>query len=207
MEKTKLGYDKVHDQLLKREKVKEFKAAKQKAKIPQRVMRSESRSTTEDKQTITAKDDQLRPQTYKDRLLPNVSTKPTLPTENISNKTDDDKLYVDRIDETFVKKFAVIERQEKKTVKTNTIPYSPDQTKIDGPDQCGDFYSYTVEELVDCLNLCGLKRLAMECNTHRLDGEFFRKFDLNELKNEPFSLNRIELLKVRKVIENGWRPK
>lgn len=179
-------------------------------------MRSESKSTSEDEQSNTDKDEQLRHKTtdvderrriaylkHKEQI---ASTKPNLPTGNISNTTGDDKLHTN--DQTVAKRFAVTEREEKRAVKTNTTPYAPVQNKIDGPDHFNDdFYSYTGAELVECLHMCGLKQFAIECSTHNLDGEFFRNFDLNELKNDPFSLNNIELLKVRKVIDDGWRPK
>lgn len=70
-----------------------------------------------------------------------------------------------------------------------------------------DFFEYTVSELVDCLKACGMEKFATECFSKRLDGAFFQGFDLNELKSEPFHLDNLAVLKVRKIMEERSRQK
>lgn len=70
-----------------------------------------------------------------------------------------------------------------------------------------DFYKYTVLETTHCFRHCGLETLADKCYEHRLDGSFFKNFDLDELKKDPFNLTSFNVLKVQKMIFDGWRPK
>jgi hypothetical protein len=69
-----------------------------------------------------------------------------------------------------------------------------------------DVSQMSVKELVLCLNQCALPQLAKLCDENTIDGEFL--FDLQEqqLRDKPYSLNNIEMLKVKKMKE-GWRPK
>ena len=69
-----------------------------------------------------------------------------------------------------------------------------------------EFYGYSVPEVVDCLNACALPHLASICKKERLDGYFFKNFDLSLLTNEPFLLNWFHIAKLRRVM-SGWRPK
>ncbi|XP_045159055.2 uncharacterized protein LOC123524709 [Mercenaria mercenaria] len=70
-----------------------------------------------------------------------------------------------------------------------------------------DFFKYTVTETSHCFKHCGLENFAEKCHENRLDGSFFRNFDLNELKEDPFKLTGFQILKVKKMIYDGWRPK
>ncbi|XP_045195637.2 uncharacterized protein LOC123551055 [Mercenaria mercenaria] len=74
-------------------------------------------------------------------------------------------------------------------------------------DQTEDrFYQYSVLETSQCFRHCGLGKFADECLKNRLDGSFFRNFDLQVLNGDPFHLSPFEVLKVRKIIFEGWRP-
>lgn len=236
-EKVKLGFDKVHIQLVTRDNTKHAKTAKQKYKSlpPTCIVRSKSEPiefTNELKQghngkvelsrsfnlsqKMTEDEEQcscklcLAYLQNKDRLQPELPPFQELPIENISNNTDTDhdQLHIYDQVQDFFKKSAVAERVEKSLVKTNSLPYSLHaNTFVRQGQSRDDFYSYSVEELVECLNRHGLGSFAIDCNTHKLDGAFFRNFDLNVLKTDPVSLNNTDLLKLRKLIEDGWRPK
>ncbi|XP_053396504.1 uncharacterized protein LOC123551057 [Mercenaria mercenaria] len=69
------------------------------------------------------------------------------------------------------------------------------------------FYQYSVLETSHCFRHCGLEQFADECLKNRLDGSFFRNFNLQVMKRDPFHLSTFEVLKVRKIIFEGWRPK
>jgi hypothetical protein len=76
-------------------------------------------------------------------------------------------------------------------------------------DQCENqelFYSYNVAQTYHCFKDCGLEDFAMKCKKNKLDGSFFRNFDCSELKGEPFNLSNFTLMKIRKIIIDGWRP-
>ncbi|XP_053396500.1 uncharacterized protein LOC123551054 [Mercenaria mercenaria] len=70
-----------------------------------------------------------------------------------------------------------------------------------------DFFQYTVTETAHCFKHCGLDDFAELCLENRLDGSFFRNVDCNELRKDPFGLTEFHILKVTKMIYNGWRPK
>lgn len=83
-----------------------------------------------------------------------------------------------------------------------------DLNKILRRDQTADdFYAYTVNEVVHCFHICSASKMAKICSEQKLDGRFFRKFNIEDLKKEPFQLEPFSVLKVRKVILDGWRPK
>jgi hypothetical protein len=69
-----------------------------------------------------------------------------------------------------------------------------------------DFFQYTVVEVEHCFKHCGLSDFGSKCLEHRLDGHFFEHFDLQELKKEPFEMSDFQVLKVKKMIYEGWRP-
>lgn len=95
-----------------------------------------------------------------------------------------------------------------KLEQASSLQDFPDMDMVGRPNQsCEDFYSYSVEELEECFKICSLSKLAVDCSSNKIDGEFFRDLDLNELKSEPFFLSNLEVLKVKKIIEYGWRPK
>ena len=64
----------------------------------------------------------------------------------------------------------------------------------------------SVKELVLCLNQCALPQLAKLCDENTIDGEFLFDLQEHDLRDKPYSLNKIEMLKVKKMKE-GWRPK
>ena len=64
----------------------------------------------------------------------------------------------------------------------------------------------SVKELVLCLNQCALPQLAKLCDENTIDGEFLFDIQEHDLRDKPYSLNNIEMLKFKKMKE-GWRPK
>lgn len=70
-----------------------------------------------------------------------------------------------------------------------------------------DFFDYSVQEVVDCFTRCSLNKLANFCKKEKLDGRFFENFDMDKLKEEPLNLENFTLIKVRRIIFDGWRPK
>jgi hypothetical protein len=63
-----------------------------------------------------------------------------------------------------------------------------------------------VKELVLCLNQCALPQLAKLCDENTIDGEFLFDLQEHDLRDKPYSLSKIEMLKAKKMKE-GWRPK
>ncbi|XP_053394519.1 uncharacterized protein LOC123524706 isoform X2 [Mercenaria mercenaria] len=231
-EKAKLGFDKVHEQLLKRSKQKSAEAYAYNTKTTkQKQSMIYSRSKTESGELLES---QL---SEKKRLSKNLSERvdnekshrlskayevnrhrplPELPSKGEINITDDDKLdmYDDVEDKeaAFLKHIKEIRHQNaadtKSDPKLDTLARYPDLKKIGRARQTKeDFYSYTVQELVECLKMCSLDKFAIDCSTNKLDGAFFRDFDLNELMSDPFSLSKLDVFKIRKIINEGWRPK
>jgi hypothetical protein len=64
----------------------------------------------------------------------------------------------------------------------------------------------SVKELVLCLNQCALPQLAKLCVENTIDGIFLFDLQDHDLRDKPYSLNNIEVAKVKKMKE-GWRPK
>ena len=64
----------------------------------------------------------------------------------------------------------------------------------------------SVKELVLCLNQCDLPQLAKLCVENTIDGKFLFDLQEHDLRDKPYSLNNIEVTKVKKMKE-GWRPK
>ena len=69
-----------------------------------------------------------------------------------------------------------------------------------------DVSQMSVKELVLCLNQCALPQLAKLCDENTIDGEFLFDLQEHDLRDKPYSLNKIEMIKVKKMKE-GWRPK
>lgn len=235
-DRAKMGFDKVHEQLLKRYKQKQLETGEyqEKRKVVYSRSKSESGLKLEPKRKsmlsndpksldeetspvepsltrddIAIRDDktiQRLSRHYKvnrDRPLP-------LPPKGEINVTDDDKLVpyddVDKKDEEFHKYLENVRQEKKPDSKLDTLAAYPDLKKLSQANQSDkDFFSYTVEELVECFKLCGLERLAVECSTNKLDGAFFRNFDIEN--SEIFSLGKLEIFKLKKIIYEGWRPK
>lgn len=72
---------------------------------------------------------------------------------------------------------------------------------------CEDFFQYSVNEIFQCFHMCSIDKLAKQCLEQKLDGKFFQNFDLDSLKKEPFFLDTFAVLKIKKIIFEGWRPK
>lgn len=70
-----------------------------------------------------------------------------------------------------------------------------------------DFFQYSVMETAQCFKHCGLSDFADVCFKDTVDGSFFKNFNFEELKKEPFGLSSFHILKVKKMIFDGWRPK
>ena len=64
----------------------------------------------------------------------------------------------------------------------------------------------SVKELVLCLNQCALPQLAKLCVENTIDGKFLFDLQEHDLRDKPYSLNNIEVAKVKKMKE-GWRQK
>ena len=69
-----------------------------------------------------------------------------------------------------------------------------------------DVSQMSLKELVLCLNQCALPQLAKLCDENTIEGEFLFDLQEQEIRDKPYSLNKIEMLKVKKMKE-GWRPK
>lgn len=69
------------------------------------------------------------------------------------------------------------------------------------------FYEYSVQEVVECFSQCSLKKLADFCMKEKLDGLFFKDFDLEKFGTEPLCLDHLSITKVKKIVLESWRPK
>lgn len=70
-----------------------------------------------------------------------------------------------------------------------------------------DFYKLSVVEVSHLFRHCSLQAIAQVCYEQRLDGRFFKDFDVEEMKEEPFKASKFDIIKVKQIIENGWRPR
>lgn len=111
------------------------------------------------------------------------------------------------------KQIHVIEEEQSLQNSTQTINVqhvsiqkNKPQSTVDDNIEPSVFYRYTSVETVQCLINCGLYDFAEQCKTHKLDGPFFRNFDLDVLKDDPFNLSNFQLLKLKKIVFDGWRP-
>lgn len=66
-----------------------------------------------------------------------------------------------------------------------------------------EFYTFTVDEVVECLNNCALGKLAKLCQHKHLDGEYFRGLTADDLEGEPFNMNWFHISKLFKVIDGS----
>lgn len=69
-----------------------------------------------------------------------------------------------------------------------------------------DLKSITMVELGNLLKNVKLGKFADICLEEQVDGEIFMEMTDEILREEPFSLNRFEILKVTKL-KGGWNPK
>ena len=70
-----------------------------------------------------------------------------------------------------------------------------------------DFYKMSVMQVSHLFRYCLLQDIGDVCYQQRLDGRFFRDFDLQLLKEEPFNATQFQIVKIIQIIKNGWRPK
>ena len=68
------------------------------------------------------------------------------------------------------------------------------------------FYDYSIDEVVRCFKMVGLPGMATKCEKEKFDGKFFKDLEKDDIK-VLFELERLHLLKVKKAIFDGWRPK
>ncbi|CAC5367538.1 unnamed protein product [Mytilus coruscus] len=69
-----------------------------------------------------------------------------------------------------------------------------------------DLRFITMIQLGNLLKKFKLDKFAEKCFEEQIDGNFFMDMTDEILKEEPFSLNRFEILKVTKL-QSGWNPK
>lgn len=96
-----------------------------------------------------------------------------------------------------------------KTPKAATVtPYKPETEppKTTSPLLARPFFQYTVEEVVQCFEMCALHQVAKVCKDESLDGEYFQDLSDEDLSSEPFCLSSFHIGKIQKIID-GWRPK
>ncbi|XP_062570872.1 uncharacterized protein LOC134232894 isoform X6 [Saccostrea cucullata] len=67
------------------------------------------------------------------------------------------------------------------------------------------FSEMTTEEVVNLFKTTKLPSLASVCEKECLDGSFFSSLSDAELKN-AFKLSDLQIIKVNKIINEGWRP-
>lgn len=233
-EKARLGFDKVHEQLLRRvrqshtaaaetpseKKSKQYKRSKSESDRKHiSKIREEKRFSKSFSERDSCKEEEKRRsnrlsllhEQNKERPLP--PTPQSLSPEECVNATDDDKLVIyDQVEDEETEDCAFDNSQDSERKfaqnRADTISRFPNLYKIGQAHQNkDDFYLYTVEEVVECLKMCNLEKFAVLCSTHKLDGAFFKNFALDQLLSEPFCLSKIDQMKVVKMIEDGWRPR
>ena len=104
-----------------------------------------------------------------------------------------------------------VERETTKTPQSATVaPYIPENephtTSLPSSLITRPFVEYTVEEVVECFEICSLPQVAKVCKEESLDGEYFKDLNDSDLAAEPFCLSQFHVSKLRKIIA-GWRPK
>ena len=92
------------------------------------------------------------------------------------------------------------------TAGTESNPKATAVCKEEKTSKTPEFEGYSVKETVECFKKCGLDRLAAICEKNTLDGNFMLNVDQDNLKIEPFSLDPLQICKLR-MIYKGWRPK
>lgn len=70
-----------------------------------------------------------------------------------------------------------------------------------------DFFRLTVLQVFHLLRHCSLSKIAEICIQQKLDGRFFKSYDLDEMQDEPFKASRFQIMKMKQIIYAGWRPK
>lgn len=177
-EKAKLGFGKVHDELLKRFSTKPS---------PQ----NEAASPEKEYNPIV-----VRPAAMKNRPLPKI---PCDLSANAQTEIEEYEQVTEKVDD-----YEPMDGNN----KNSKDYFLEDLNKICRDNQGSeDFYSYTVSEVFHCFHMCCVENLAQLCREQKLDGQFFKGFDLNDFKEDPFNLDAFSALKVKKIIFEGWRPR
>ena len=230
-EKAKLGFDRVHGELLKRFVKKSGSTAEE---LPEKesadiVPKKEYTYTTAKKEVanIIAKEEGtyvvVRAQVNKGRPLP------ATPLEKFNEASGNKRIEVHA-----TSKKRVGDEEDYETVSPIGEDYWDPEEELKGnhEDEDGyawmdkkdynlvdlnklckenqtshDFYRYTVSEVIQCFHLCEVKKLAQQCDEQRLDGNFFKGFTAKDFQAEPFQLDSFSALKVKKIIFEGWRPR
>ncbi|CAG2250062.1 unnamed protein product [Mytilus edulis] len=97
------------------------------------------------------------------------------------------------------------ERENTKSEISNKEPENDQRyQRISRPES--DLKSITMVELGNLLKNVKLGKFADICLEEQVDGEIFMEMTDEILREEPFSLNRFEILKVTKL-KGGWNPK
>ena len=104
-----------------------------------------------------------------------------------------------------------VERKTTRTPQSATVtPYIPETepstTSLSSALTTRPFIQYSVEEVVECFEICALHQVAEVCKKESLDGEYFKDLNDSDLTAEPFCLSQFHVSKVRRIIA-GWRPK
>lgn len=97
--------------------------------------------------------------------------------------------------------------RERATRKEQILDEMTEKHKERSKEVGNDFFDYSVQQVMSCFKQCSLDKLARVCQRRSLDGPFFRQLDLESLKLEPFYLDNLAILKVKKIMFEGWRPK
>ncbi|KAL4236512.1 hypothetical protein ACF0H5_004898 [Mactra antiquata] len=98
------------------------------------------------------------------------------------------------------------EEQFKQKPTYFTIMTEDTTAMLSGQNTGVDFYNYSVIDCSHCFHYCGLEEFAETCLKSKLDGAFFKNFDIKILKEKPFCLDDLNVDKVKQIIA-GWRPK
>ena len=134
---------------------------------------------------------------YEQHVSPDIENMYCVLEEDIHTPTDEEGDYI------------AMEDEMSTTAGTQATKPNPKGTAVCKEEKTSKalgFESYSVEETVDCFKKCGLDRLAAICEEHTLDGYFMINADQDTLKNEPLTLNPLQINKLR-MIYKGWRPK
>lgn len=180
-EKAKLGFVRVHDELLRH-----FSTASPPSRVE--TPRQENRPIPR------------RP----DWTLPKIPAQ--LPTD----ESKDEQIEMERYDEV---NDAILGRDKDVKQKYEYIhmlssDYALEDLNLICRDNqtCDDFYNYSVNQVFYCFHMCSVDNLAEECRKQKLDGKFFKGFDIDILRKAPYNLDPFSVVKVRTIID-GWRPK
>ena len=99
---------------------------------------------------------------------------------------------------------------EKEIMKLKKSYVGIDVVEVDRVSRDGQtaesFYDYSIDEVVRCFKMVGLPDMAAKCEKEKFDGKFFSELSVEDIQ-QLFELEKLHLLKVKKAIFDGWRPK